>query len=173
MGTIFLVIISEVLCVYNQVYEKKVIGERAERASYCRFCSIIYNRVENGLEMHCLLRSIRVALLRSRPWFHRFCFSFTSVQQLPLQMATSEENVLRNVLLGIEHDDKFPLKTSSAIFRQAAKFILDAERSIVHSFCQKLIDAIQNIIDREGYNTIGVYFTVVRKSHHITLLIYQ
>ena len=82
-------------------------------------------------------------------------------------MATSEENVLRNVLLGIEHDDKFPLETPSAILaRQAAK-ILDAERSIVHSFCQDLIDAIQNVIDREGCNTIGVYFTVVGKSHHI------
>ena len=71
-------------------------------------------------------------------------------------------------LNGIEHDDKFPLETPSAILaRQAAKFILDAERSIVHSFCQKLIDAIQNIIDRERCNTIGVYFTVVGKSHHI------
>ena len=73
------------------------------------------------------------------------------MQQLPLQLATSEENVLRNVLLGIEHDDKFPLETPSAILaRQAAKEILDTERSIVHSFCQKLIDAIQNIIDRDG-----------------------
>ena len=73
------------------------------------------------------------------------------MQQLPLQLATSEENVLRNVLLGIEHDDKFPLETPSAILaRQAAKEILDTERSIVHSFCQTLIDAIQNIINRDG-----------------------
>ena len=62
-------------------------------------------------------------------------------------MATYEENVLRKVLLGIEHDDKFSLGTPRAILaRQAAKFILDAERSIVDSFCQKLTDAIQNII---------------------------
>ena len=54
-------------------------------------------------------------------------------------MATSEENVLRNVLLGIEHDDKFTLENPSAILaRQAAKFILEAQTSIVHSFCQKL-----------------------------------
>ena len=58
------------------------------------------------------------------------------------------------MLLGIEHDDKFPLETPSAILaRQAAKFILDAERCMVHSFCQKLIDAIQNVIDREGYKS--------------------
>ena len=83
-------------------------------------------------------------------------------------MASSEENVLRNMLLGIEHDDKFPLEDPTAILaRQAAKFILDAERSIVHCFYQKLIDAIQNKIDREGCNTIGVYFTVVGKSHHL------
>ena len=80
-------------------------------------------------------------------------------------MATSEENVLRNVLLGMEHDDKIPL--SAILARQAAKFILDAERSIVHSFCQRLIDAIQNIMDREGCNTIGEYFTVVGKRYHI------
>ena len=73
------------------------------------------------------------------------------MQQLPLQIATSVENVLRNVLLGIEHDDKFPLETLSAILaRQAAKFTLDAERSIVHSFYQKLIDAIQNINRQRG-----------------------
>ena len=84
------------------------------------------------------------------------------MQQLPLH------------LLGIEHGDKFPLETPSAILAmQAAKFILDAERSIVHSFCQKLIDAIQNIIDREGCNTIGVYFTVVGKSHHINNIHFQ
>ena len=60
-------------------------------------------------------------------------------------MATYEENVLRKVLLGIEHDDKFSLDIPRAILaRQAAKFI---ERSIVDSFCQKLTDAIQNIID--------------------------
>ena len=83
-------------------------------------------------------------------------------------MATSEENVLKNVLLGIEHDDKFPLKTPSAILaKQAAKFILDAERSIVHSFCHKLIDAIQNINRQRAVYKIGVYFTVVSKSHHI------
>ena len=52
-------------------------------------------------------------------------------------MATSKENLVKNVLLGTEHDDKFPLETPSAILaRQVAKFILDAERSIVHSFCQ-------------------------------------
>ena len=51
-------------------------------------------------------------------------------------MATSVENVLRNQLLGIEHDDKFPLEIPSAILaRQAAQVILDTERSIVHSFC--------------------------------------
>ena len=60
-------------------------------------------------------------------------------------------------LMGVAHDGLKLPPTSAILARQAAKFILDAERSIVHSFCQKLIDAIQNIIDR----------AVVRKSHHI------
>ena len=63
------------------------------------------------------------------------------------------------MLLGIEHDGKFFLDTTRAILaRQAAKFILDAERSIVDSFCQKLTDAIQNIIDRvkaANYKSFG------------------
>ena len=124
-----------------------------------RIRDTIDNRVENGLETHSLLRSIRVAVLRSRPWYHRYCSSIVFVQKLTLQMATYEENVLRKVLLDIEHDDKFSLGTPRAILaRQAAKFILDAERSIVDSFCQKLTDAIQNIIDRvkaANYKSFG------------------
>ena len=54
-------------------------------------------------------------------------------------MATSEENVLRNVLLGIEHDDKLPLEMPSVILaRQAAKFILDAERF----YCTQLLSKV-------------------------------
>ena len=53
----------------------------------------------------------------------------------------------------------FSLDNPRAILaRQAAKFTLDAERSIVDSFCQKLTDAIQNIIDRvkaANYKSFG------------------
>ena len=84
--------------------------------------------------------------------------SIVFVQLLTLHRATYKEKT-RKVLLGIEHDDKFSLDTPRAILaRQAAKFILDADRSIVDSFCQKLTDAVQNIIDRvkaTNYKSFG------------------
>ena len=49
-------------------------------------------------------------------------------------MATYEENVLKKVLIGIEHDDKFSLDTPRAILaRHAAKFILDMQKGLLYT----------------------------------------
>lgn len=63
-------------------------------------------------------------------------------------MTYCEENVLRKVLGSVEGDEKFSLDTPRAVLaRQAAKFILSAEKSIVDKFCEKLIAIVQGLVD--------------------------
>ena len=58
-----------------------------------------------------------------------------------------EEKVVRRVLVSVGGEEKFSLDTPRAILaRQAAKFILDAEKTIVDSFCEKLATQIQTLV---------------------------
>ena len=54
---------------------------------------------------------------------------------------------MRRVLVSVGGEEKFSLDTPRAILaRQAAKFILDAEKTIVDSFCDKLATQIQTLV---------------------------
>ena len=83
---------------------------------------------------------------------------------------------MRRVLVSVGGGEKFSLDTPRAILaRQAAKFILDAEKTIVDSFCDKLATQIQTLVQAvksSNYKSFGTTqerlwkkFAVVRDSN--------
>ena len=59
----------------------------------------------------------------------------------------SNENIVKIALLEVEQEDKFAVDTPRAnLAKNASKFILTAETSVVDAFCQKLLGAVNRLV---------------------------